>query len=50
MQIIKRTNIPKEQAHGGSGARRVLATDEFTVGDKLEAITHGFLPGRTTFD
>ena len=52
MKIIKRANkeIQKEDAHGGSGARKVYAAAEHVSSDNLEAITHGFLPAGKTFD
>lgn len=52
MKIIKRpaVSIEKEQAHGGSGSRKVFATSEYTKGNNLDAITHGFLPGGAKFD
>ena len=52
MRIIKRAsqNIPREGAHGGAGARKVLATSEHTSGENLEAMTHGFLPAGAVFD
>lgn len=52
MKIIKRSkdSITKEEAHGGSGARKVFATSEHTTGDNLDAVTHGFLPVGATFD
>ena len=52
MRIIKRdaNSIAKEEAHGGSGARKVLAAEELMTGKNLEAVTHGFLPAGATFD
>lgn len=52
MKIIKRLakSIEKEQAHGGSGSRKVFATSEYTKGNNLDAITHGFLPAGAKFD
>jgi mannose-6-phosphate isomerase-like protein (cupin superfamily) len=52
MKIIKReaSSIQKEQAHGGSGARKVLTTNEHTTGENLDAITHGYLPAGASFD
>ena len=52
MQIIKRPadSILKEQAHGGSGARKVFATSEHTEGNHLDAVTYGFLPAGSSFD
>jgi mannose-6-phosphate isomerase-like protein (cupin superfamily) len=52
MKVIKRNalDIPLEEAHGGSGSRKVYATSEHTTGDKLEAITHGYLSAGSVFD
>jgi mannose-6-phosphate isomerase-like protein (cupin superfamily) len=52
MKIIQRKSqdIPKEEAHGGSGARKVYASSEFTKGQNLEAVTHGYLPAGATFE
>jgi quercetin dioxygenase-like cupin family protein len=52
MKIIKRnsSDIALEEAHGGSGARRVYANALLTQNDNLEAITHGYLPAGATFD
>lgn len=52
MKIIKRsaTDIPKEEAHGGSGSRKVYASSEYVVNKNLEAMTHGWLPAGKTFD
>ena len=52
MKVTKRPaeSIRKEEAHGGSGARKVLATSEHMSGENLEAITHGFLPAGGVFD
>ena len=46
MCIIKRpaTTIPKESAHGGSGARKVYVSAEHATSPYCEAITHGWLP------
>ncbi len=52
MKVVKRPNedIEREEAHGGSGSRKVYASAKNVESDKLEAITHGFLPGGQTFD
>lgn len=52
MKIIKRSNnsIQKEEAHAGAGARKVLASSEYMQGEKLEAMTYGYLPAGRTFD
>ena len=52
MKIIKRSasNIKKEEAHGGSGARKVIASSDFLRSTNLEAMTHGFLPAGKEFD
>jgi mannose-6-phosphate isomerase-like protein (cupin superfamily) len=52
MKIIKRAarDIPKEEAHGGSGARKVYASPDHLKSSAFEAMTHGFLPAGGTFD
>ena len=52
MKIIKRssTNIQKEEAHGGSGARKVYATPEHVKSMHFDMMTHGFLPAGKSFD
>lgn len=52
MRIIKRpaATIPKESAHGGSGARKVYVSAEHATSPYCEAITHGWLPAGATFD
>lgn len=52
MKIIKRaaTDIPKEEAHGGTGFRKVFASPEYLKSNNLEAMTHGFLPAGNAFD
>src|SRR4051812_49001118 len=52
MKIIKRHNndIKLEEAHGGSGARKVYASPEYVDSLHFEMMTHGFLPAGKTFD
>ncbi len=52
MKVIKRNaqDIPKEEAHGGAGARKVYASSDHLAGTNLEAMTHGYLPAGKTFD
>ena len=52
MKITKRpaNSIQKEEAHGGSGARKVYAAPEHLTSLHFEMMTHGFLPGGKTFD
>jgi quercetin dioxygenase-like cupin family protein len=52
MKIIKRPNntIDKEEAHGGSGARKVYASTDHLKSLHFDAMTHGFLPAGRTFD
>ena len=51
MKIIKRpsSSIQKEQAHGGSGARKVYASPEHLKSLHFEMMTHGFLPAGQVF-
>ncbi len=52
MQIIKRSSdsIPKEEAHGGTGFRKVYASQEQLKSTHFEAVTHGYLPAGNSFD
>lgn len=52
MKVIKRSasEINKEQAHGGSGARKVYASKGVLKSTHFEAMTHGYLPAGETFD
>jgi len=52
MKIVKRSaaDIPKEEAHGGSGARKVYAAPKHLKSQHFEALTHGFLPAGKNFD
>ncbi len=52
MKIIKRNaiDIVKEEAHGGSGARKVFANPEHVKSTHFEAMTYGYLPAGSTFD
>lgn len=52
MKLIKRSaaTIPKEEAHGGSGARRAYASPDHFKSTQLKMMTHGYLPAGKTFD
>lgn len=52
MKVIKRSvnEIKKEEAHGGSGARKVYADYTHLESVNFEAITHGYLPAGKSFD
>lgn len=52
MKIIKRSSseIQKEEAHGGSGSRKVYASPDHLKSSHFEAMTHGWLPAGKTFD
>lgn len=52
MKIIKRSasDIQKEEAHGGSGSRKVYASLDQLKSSHFEAMTHGWLPAGKTFD
>ncbi len=52
MKIIKRSaaSIQKEEAHGGSGARKVYASPEHLKSPHFEMMTRGFLPAGQSFD
>lgn len=52
MKVIKRqsSQIHKEEAHGGSGSRKVFASLEHVQSTHFEAMTYGYLPAGGTFD
>lgn len=52
MKIKKRSHndIKLEDAHGGSGSRKVYASDEHVKGGHFEMMTRGYLPAGKTFD
>jgi quercetin dioxygenase-like cupin family protein len=52
MKITKRpaSTIHKEEAHGGSGARKVYASSEYLKSTHFEMMTRGFLPAGKVFD
>ena len=47
---INLSEIPVEEAHGGSGARQVLVKPEHVTSKFFEAITKGFLKQGGVFD
>ncbi len=50
MKIQKKFNetLTREYAHGGSGTRKLLLTDNEI--QNVQAMTHGFLPAKSKFD
>lgn len=44
------SDIPIEDAHGGSGSRQLLVTPEHVSSQFLEAVTKGFIPAGNMFD
>lgn len=52
MKVIKRSgkDIQKEEAHGGSGARKVYVSPDQLKSQYFEMMTHGYLPAGKTFD
>jgi quercetin dioxygenase-like cupin family protein len=52
MQIIIRNseNIPQEEAHGGSGKRRLYIAEKESPSQKVQGMTHGWLPAGEVFD
>ncbi len=52
MKVVKRSasEIQKEEAHGGSGARKVYASPEHLKSTYFKAMTYGYLPAGKTFD
>lgn len=52
MKITKRSKseIIKEEAHGGSGSREVYASPDHLKSSHFEMMTRGYLPAGKTFD
>ncbi len=52
MKVIKRkaSEVHKEEAHGGSGARKVFASKDHLKSRHFEAMTYGYLPAGKSFD
>lgn len=52
MKVVKRAgkDIPKEEAHGGSGRRKVYASPEHLQSTAFEMMTHGFMPAGGMYD
>jgi quercetin dioxygenase-like cupin family protein len=52
MRIVKKAakDIALEEAHGGSGARRLLIDKGQTASPNIEAMTHGYLDNGKVFD
>ncbi len=52
MKVIKRSDkdIPLEEAHGGSGSRKVYVSPAHLQSKHFEMMTRGYLPGGQTFD
>jgi mannose-6-phosphate isomerase-like protein (cupin superfamily) len=52
MKISKRNaeSIVVEDAHGGSGSRKVYASPDHLKSMHFDMMTHGFLPAGKTFD
>ena len=52
MKVIKRTDkdMPLEDAHGGTGQRKVYAGPQHVKAEHFEMMTRGYLPGGQTFD
>mgnify|MGYP000877355886 FL=1 len=52
MKVIKRSqsDIGKEDAHGGSGQRKVYASPEHLQSTAFEMMTHGFMPAGGMYD
>lgn len=52
MKIIKQnsSDILIEEAHGGSGSRKVYASPKHLKSNHFEMMTHGYLPSESVFD
>lgn len=51
MKVIKKAfiDVPTEQAHGGSGSRKLFIGDEQSPSKRIQGLTHGWLPAGSTF-
>ncbi|HEU5376211.1 MAG TPA: cupin domain-containing protein [Ktedonobacteraceae bacterium] len=51
MKIIKKPGetVPREDAHGGSGGRRLYVSDSELENADFQAMTYGFLPPKAKF-
>lgn len=52
MNVIKRPakDIPREDAHGGAGSRRLYIDDKQSPSQRIQGMTHGWLPAGKVFD
>lgn len=52
MKILKRSSseIPKEEAHGGTGSRKLYIDERQTPSNRVQGMTHGWLPASGQFD
>lgn len=52
MLIIKKSNkdVKREDAHGGSGGRKLYVSNSEMQNKDFQAMTYGFLPGGSKFD
>lgn len=49
--IVKHaTDIPKGDAHGGTGSRKLYIDEAQTPSGKVHGMTHGWLPAGNSFD
>jgi mannose-6-phosphate isomerase-like protein (cupin superfamily) len=44
------SEIPREEAHGGSGSRQLIFSDKDPVSSQFQAMTKGFLSPKGIFD
>jgi mannose-6-phosphate isomerase-like protein (cupin superfamily) len=52
MKVIKKSGegTPLEEAHGGSGSRKLYIDDGQTPSGRIQGFTHGWLPAGRKFD
>lgn len=52
MKIIKKSNdsVPREDAHGGSGGRKLYASKGELQNNQFQAMTYGYLPAGSKFE
>lgn len=48
--IRKSRDVPQEEAHSGSGKRRLYIAEKETPSQKVQGMTHGWLPAKGVFD
>lgn len=50
IHVIHSKDIDTEEAHGGSGSRKLYIGDKATPSKRIQGMTHGWLPADEIFD